>query len=239
MIRVLFAGDSALTVELGTDVSYEVSRRIFGIFQRLRAAPPPGFLAALPTLRSLTVQFDPLVTDDKSISEHVLALAERAAEARATTSARWRLPVCYDRAFAPDLEGMAVAAGTTAEALAELHAGQVYRVYMVGGFPGFPFMGDLPPLLHAPRLRSPRLALPAGSVAAAGRMTAIYPAATPGGWNLIGRTPVRLFDPEWENPALIGPGDEVKFFPIDIATFEQLEKQAAMGEVNKAELRVR
>jgi inhibitor of KinA len=238
VIRVLFAGDSAITVELGTDVSYEVSRRIFDIFQRLRTAPPPGFLAALPTLRSLTVQFDPLVTDDKSISAHVLALAERADEMRATASVRWRIPACYDRAFAPDLEGIAITAGTTAEALAELHAGQVYRVYMVGGFPGFPFMGDLPPPLQAPRLPSPRLALPAGSVAAAGRMTAIYPAATPGGWNLIGRTPVRLFDPKRENPALIGPGDEVKFFPIDMATFEQLEKQAAMGQVNKAEFRM-
>jgi KipI family sensor histidine kinase inhibitor len=160
--KILPAGDGGITIEFGSVIDYPTSRRIFALFERLRASPPPGFVAGLPTFCSLTVQFDPLVTDGDAISAAVLALAAEAEDVRDEPAARWRIPVCYDPAFAPDLEEIAARARNTPRALADIHAAQLYRVYMLGGFPGFAFMGDLPEALQAPRLASPRLSVPAG-----------------------------------------------------------------------------
>jgi inhibitor of KinA len=121
---------------------------------------------------------------------------------------------------------------------ANLHAQGSYIVYMIGGFPGFPFMGDLPDILHAPRRPSPRLEVPAGSVAVAGRITAIYPSATPGGWNLVGRTPVPIFDVNNKPPTLLAPGDTVKFQQVSQYEFERLKGQFASGAGDTRELRV-
>jgi len=238
-MRILCAGDGAIILELGADASFSISRRVFRVFRELQSASPPGFIAALPTLRSVTVQFDPQVTDHEAIATHLLALVEEKPESPGRPSSWWRIPVCYDGELAPDLAIIAARVGISSDALAELHTQQRYRVYMVGGFPGFAFMGDLPPLLQAPRLASPRTAVPAGSVAIAGRMTAIYPAATPGGWNLIGRTPLRLFNADWQTPAPIGPGDEVEFSSISKVEFENLACGVCGGEVSVADFRVR
>jgi inhibitor of KinA len=132
------------------------------------------------------------------------------------------LPVCYDPALAPDLEPLAAEKGLTVEALAALHVAPAYRCHLLGFRPGFPFLGGLDERLVAARLASPRSRVPAGSVGIGGRQTGVYPVDSPGGWRLIGRTPLRLFDPARAEPFLIRAGDTVRFAPIDRATYDRM-----------------
>jgi KipI family sensor histidine kinase inhibitor len=149
----------------------------------------------------------------------------------------WRIPACYESDLAPDLAAVAARTGVTPQNYADLHAQQSYMVYMVGGFPGYPHMGDLPDRLRVPRLDSPRTRVPPGSICVAGQLTAIYPMPTPGGWNLIGRTPVRIFDATLDPPALLSPGDIVRFRSISRQEFDRIERDVSAGAWDYASLR--
>jgi KipI family sensor histidine kinase inhibitor len=148
-----------------------------------------------------------------------------AGSAASAAGRHWRLPVCYGGEFGPDLDGMAASVGLPAEEIVRRHASTTYRVYMLGFLPGFPFMGDLPEALALPRRQEPRVRVPAGSVATAGRLTAIYPWESPGGWHLLGRCPVPLFSPHWSGAALFLPGDAVSFDVVDAAEFARIEQR--------------
>jgi KipI family sensor histidine kinase inhibitor len=134
----------------------------------------------------------------------------------------WRVPVCYESDFAPDLESVARQTKLAPEEVVALHSGTRYHVYMIGFVPGFPYMGDLAEALVLPRRADPRIRVPPGSVAIATAMTAIYPLESPGGWHLIGTTPIRIFDTAASPPALFAPGDAVEFEPVDSATFARI-----------------
>ena len=136
----------------------------------------------------------------------------------------WHVPVCYEGEFAPDLAEVARLTGLTPNDVVALHSGIRFHVYMLGFLPGFPYMGDLPPQLALPRRADPRLRVPAGSISIATTLTAIYPYESPGGWHLIGATPIRMFDPERPKPALFAPGDAVNFQPIDAAAYASIRK---------------
>jgi KipI family sensor histidine kinase inhibitor len=136
----------------------------------------------------------------------------------------WQVPVCYKGEFAPDLAEVARLTGLTPKEVVALHSGTRFHVYMLGFLPGFPYMGDLPPPLALPRRADPRLRVPAGSISIATSLTAIYPYESPGGWHLIGATPIRMFDPERIEPALFAPGDAVSFQPIDAAAFASIRR---------------
>jgi KipI family sensor histidine kinase inhibitor len=153
---------------------------------------------------------------------HDLAAALLPGDADAAAVRIWHIPVCYDAAVAPDLPAVAAAAGLSVEEAAALHASRGYTVYLMGFSPGFPYLGDLDPRLVLPRRPDPRPRVPAGSVAIATTHTAIYPQDTPGGWHLVGRTPARLFDATGTPPALLAPGDEVRFVPVSLAEYERL-----------------
>ncbi len=143
----------------------------------------------------------------------------------------WRLPVCYEAEYGPDLAAIAEAKELDIEQVIDLHVKQTYQVYMIGFLPGFPFMGDVTPALDMPRRTEPRVRVPAGSVAITGQQTAIYPWESPGGWQLIGRCPLTLFDPRRQNPALLAPGDRVEFEVISSQDYRQLltgDKQNAL-----------
>ena len=142
---------------------------------------------------------------------------------------RWFMPACYEAEYAPDMDDVAARTGLTAEAVIALHSGRDYHVYMIGFLPGYPYMGDLPDELSLPRRDYPRLKVPAGSIAIAMAMTAIYAVASPGGWHLIGRTPVRLFDPARRPAALLRPGDRVRFEPVPLADYAAIERACADG----------
>ncbi len=240
-VRVLPLGDAALTVEFGSDIAPEIHDRVMGFAGALDELAGSSEFEALiewvPTFRSVTVYFDPDQVDPRRLSRRLAGLAQRSG-ARRIAGARWRIPVCFDAEFAPDLDELAAARGTTRAHAIELMTQTSFRVYMLGFQPGFAYMGGLPEALEMPRLASPRKRVPAGSVAVAQRMCAAYPWDSPGGWRLLGRTPVRLFDPAHaERPALFAPGDEVRWHAVDRAAFDALRARAESPGFDRGELR--
>lgn len=215
LARMLPLGDSAMTFQFGTAITRETNARVMAAKKAVEAACLAGVVETVPTFCSLTVHFDPAVTRFDDMAETVGAL--EIGEAVETSGREWKIPVVYD---GPDLAQTAQLAGLTVEAIINLHAQTVYHVYMLGFLPGFAYLGDLPAPLRLPRLEVPRTHVPAGSVAIADQLTAIYPLQSPGGWRLIGRTPLRLFDPARTPPSLFQPGDAVRFVPSGKEIFD-------------------
>jgi inhibitor of KinA len=223
------AGDTGLVVEFGDHIDRAVSRRVVALHTRIRAARMPGVIETVPTFRSLLIHLDPDATSVEYVQNAVVPLLE-GLEAEGIAPRQWSIPVCYEAEFAPDLVGVAERCGLTPSRLVEIHSANAYYVYMIGFLPGLPYTGDLAPELVLPRLVEPRLRVPPGSVAIATTLTTIYPLESPGGWHLIGRTPVKLFDIERPAPALLSPGDKVAFAPISSTEFAELEKLVECGQ---------
>lgn len=219
-MTILPAGDQAFTVAFGAGVDPGTSARVLAAAERLAGACPAGVTDVVPGYDHLLVAYDPIVVEPDEVRDWIAGQIDE--EAAPLAPRMIEIPVCYDPALAPDLESLAVEKGLTVEALAALHAAPAYRCYLLGFRPGFPFLGGLDDRLAAARLPSPRLRVPAGSVGIGGRQTGVYPVDSPGGWRLIGRTPLRLFDPTRAEPFLIRPGDTVRFAPIDRETYERM-----------------
>ncbi|MEM6971438.1 MAG: 5-oxoprolinase subunit PxpB [Pseudomonadota bacterium] len=226
-------GDAALIVEFGREKDRALSARVLAldaaISEARAAGAMPGVIETAPTFRSLTVQFDPLATDGKAVEEAIRPLIGGAG-ASAPAARLWRFPACYEGVYAPDLSAIAEHAGLTPSDVVALHIGVEHHVYMIGFLPGCPYMGDLPAGIDFPRRADPRTTVPAGSVAIAVGLTVIYPVTSPGGWHLIGRTPVTLFDVATDPPALLSPGDAVVFDPVSADAYARIERAAAAGD---------
>lgn len=222
-------GDGALVVSFGETIDPATNARVMALEQALRAAQLPGVVALLPSFRSLLVQYDPLRCDHADLIAQVRDVLARA-QAVPRAARHVTIPACYEGELAPDLADVARLAGMTAEDAAALHASVEYQVFMLGFLPGFPYMGMLPERLRLPRLATPRLRLPARSLAIATAMTAIYPLESPGGWRLIGAVPVDLFDIGADPPSLLRPGDRVRFRPVARAAFDALRAAWLAGE---------
>jgi inhibitor of KinA len=227
-VRFLSVGDTALLVEFGNAIDRALSRRVLQLDTALRAARPAGVVETVPTFRSLLVHYNPLATSRAKLEPELLRLIDTYAEG-GETGRLWRIPVCYEGDFAPDLEEVAHRVGLSPPAVVQLHVGVCYHVYMLGFLPGFPYMGDLPPPLALPRRADPRVRVPAGSISIATSLTAIYPFESPGGWHLIGTTPLKFFDASRTPPALLAPGDAVRFEPIDAAAFAHIKEAVDAG----------
>jgi inhibitor of KinA len=216
------AGDSALLIRFRPEISEARFEQVMDVLDRLRSAPIPGCVDLLPGYASVLVIYDPLVIDCRhavGAVQAALAAAHGAAGDPAHVDRRpqrkVKIPVFYDPAVAPDLLPLAEEKGLTAGQLIEQHTTPLYRCHLLGFRPGFPFLGGLPPALATPRLATPRPRVPAGSVAIAGHQTGVYPADGPGGWRIVGRTPLAMFDPQRREACLLRPGDRVWFIPID------------------------
>ncbi len=221
--RFLPSGDTALVVEFGDRIDRGLSAAVIDLAERIRVAGLGGVTEMVPSFRSLLVHYDPLATSAERLTEQISGLTGGAVTAQAS-GRLWRIPVCHDGAFAPDLAEVAAQAGLTPEEAIALHSAERYHVYMIGFSPGYPYLGDLPEALQLPRRENPRVKVPAGSVASAAAMTAVYTTESPGGWHLIGRTPVLLFDLRAEPPALLRSGDAVLFEPISRAEFDRIAR---------------
>jgi inhibitor of KinA len=232
-VRFLSAGDRALVVEFGDRIDRALSNEVLRLDASVRSSRLPGLVETVPTFRSLMVHYDPVATTFADLERAITSVLDRQPGPRAATTL-WRVPVCYEGSFAPDLGEVANRTGLSPSEVVALHSGTRYHVYMLGFLPGFPYMGDLPPGLALPRRADPRLRVPAGSVSIATTLTAIYPYESPGGWHLIGATPVRLFDPARSRPALLEPGDIVRFEPIDPASFASIGKAVDSGNYEVA-----
>ena len=222
-VRFLSAGDRALVVEFGDHADRVLSEGILGLDAVIRANPPGGLVETVPTFRSLMVYYDPLVTGRAELEVAITALLDRGGCGH-PGARMWRIPACYEGEHAPDLPEVARLTRLTPCEVVALHTGSRFHVYMLGFLPGFPYMGDLPEPLALPRRADPRVRVPAGSISIATSLTAIYPYESPGGWHLIGATPIRLFDPDRARPALLAPGDAVVFDPIDAASFASIRR---------------
>lgn len=242
VIEILSAGDTAFAVQFGSGIDRAVNARVMALHARIAAARAKGELAGLtetvPTFRSLLVQYDPLIATRAELEPAVRALAE-AAHDHAALGRRWRIPVCYRGDFAPDLQEVARRCKLAAEAVVALHTGTVFFAYMLGFLPGFAYLGGLPKQLSLPRRSQPRLRVPQGSVSIAGEMAAIYPWESPGGWHLIGRTPIALFDLRRAQPILWAAGDEAQFHAIGRADYDVIAAQVAAGNYDHAALEVK
>lgn len=216
--RILKAADSAVIVEFGSAIDRRTSERVLALAERLQRAGLPGVTEVIATFRSLSVNYNSLVSTGDEIEQAITALVNE--PARSSHGKRlWDIPVCYDVKFAPDIEDVARFVDLTVAEVATLHAGTQYHVYMIGFVPGYPYMGDLPAKLQLPRRSDPRTRVPPGSLAIATSMTAVYPYESPGGWHLIGTSPVRFFDATSAKGALLEPGDGVKFRPVNPEEF--------------------
>jgi KipI family sensor histidine kinase inhibitor len=213
-VNIREAGDSALLLELDEVINASVNARAVAIAAAVRRAALPGVRDVVPTYRSVAVHFDPLIIDVETVREALARFVDVSpvlSEGKAVV-----IPVQYGGEMGPDLREVAAFAGVSADEVVARHAGVRYRVFMLGFLPGFAYMGSVDETVAMPRLVTPRLKVPGGSVGIAGRQTGIYPRESPGGWRIIGRTPVSMFNPHRTPAALVAPGDTVRFVPDKI-----------------------
>ena len=243
--RLLPLGDTAWTIEFGDTIDPALHARVLGLAQALERAVSEAeesvfsaIVDVVPTFRSLTVHFNPLLCDGHFLGRALLSLAE-VAGTTCKAGRQWSIPVCFDDDFAPDLDDLAQSKGMTREAVIALMTGANFQVYMIGFMPGFPYMGGLPQVLEMPRLSSPRKAVPARSLAVTGTMCAVYPWESPGGWRLLGRTPVPMFSVEDKvSPALLEPGDRVRWQAVGRSQFLDLEAALASGALTRGRFQI-
>lgn len=221
-------GDNALLLQLGEAIDEATHQRVQAVWRALAAEPLPGVSEVVPAYTSVTLFYDPWRAVQAGAPETDIAgwlgtqVRERIKNPPKAAKAKPRtvvVPVCYGGEYGPDLPRVAAQAKLSPEAVVTLHSSARYRVHLIGFAPGFPYLGGLPKELATPRHAKPRMSVPAGSVAIGGEQTGIYPQPTPGGWNLIGRTPLRLFRPDQNPPVLLQAGDEVRFKPVAPAEF--------------------
>jgi inhibitor of KinA len=221
-VRIVAAGDSALIVEFEEKIDPAVNRRVIALAAALQSPAIAGVRDIVPTFRSVAVYFDPLRTN----YDHLLAHIEREARREVGDAAASRppiaIPVCYGGELGPDLPNVAAFGRMSEREVIALHSSVAYRVFMLGFVAGFAYMGIVDARIAAPRHSTPRVRVPLGSVGIAGVQTGIYPAETPGGWQLIGRTPVKPFDAARVDPFLMKAGDSVRFTPIDRTEYDRL-----------------
>lgn len=222
--------DDAWLLHFGAEsppIDDDANARVHHAAARIRAAAPAWLRDLVPAYASLAVFFDPDVIAAQAVERWLDAqLADESVAIRAEHSRCIEIPVVYGGDFGEDLDSAARELGLSPDALSARHAAGAYTVAMIGFAPGFPYLSGLDPALALPRLATPRTRVPAGSVAIGGAQTGLYPRESPGGWRLIGRTPLRLFDPARASPSLLAPGDRVRFVAIDAREFARREVQS-------------
>lgn len=219
------AGDRAVVVELGNCISEAVNKQVMLLEKKIEECRIPGVLETVPAFASLLICYQPLVTDDRAVTEAVRRLEMQMGDGMTQKGKTVEIPVCYGGIYGEDLGFVAEHAGLSESEVIRLHSDREYRIYMLGFLPGFPYLGGMDERLFTPRLSNPRIRIPAGSVGIGGEQTGIYPLDSPGGWQLIGRTPYRLFSPDQGGRMLYEAGDRIRFVPIGEQEFEEIQRQ--------------
>lgn len=212
--KIHIMGDRALLVELGDDISPQINQKVRALYIGTKDHRIEGIKDLVPSYRSLMVVYDPLVISLDSLTSQLNEICSALADARLPEPRTVEIPVVYGDKYGPDLEWTADYHKMTPQEVIRLHIQPLYQVYMIGFMPGYPYLGEVADALVTPRRKTPRTLVPGGSVGIAQKQTGIYPVASPGGWQIIGRTPIRLFDPRGKPPCFLEMGDRVKFFVI-------------------------
>ena len=218
-------GDSAITVEFGDEIDPHINARVVAFAKTLADHGWSGILDIVPTYRSVTLYFDALQWTFDNLADRLRRLPRPSPDRKNSRGTLHEIPVLYGGEWGPDLDDVATFSGLLPDQVVALHASIHYRVYMLGFSPGFPYLGLVPEQLAIPRLATPRTNVPAGSVGIADHQTGIYPSSTPGGWRLIGQTPISLYRESSSTPFLLKAGDFVQFKSIDQNKFEQLRHE--------------
>lgn len=229
-IRIVTAGDSSLLVEFEQEISPEVNRRIAATVQMIREQHIEGVVDVIPTYCSLLINYDPRVVLYDEIKERIKSMLKIDASLGIQKKKIFEIPVCYGGEYGPDIQNIADHAGLSVEEVIKIHTSKDYLIYMLGFLPGFTYLGGLDERIHTPRLENPRLKISAGSVGIGGSQTGIYPLDSPGGWQLMGLTPVKTYDPDREIPILVEAGDYIRFVAIDEAEFLRIKDLVDKGE---------
>ena len=217
------ASDQSLLVSFGQQVTLDAHQRVRKLLRLLELKPVPGIRNLHPAYCSVLVDFDPLKSRHAELEAILRSYLEQLDTVQLPNPRHLQIPICYGGQFGPDLNDVAALHGMTPAQAIELHASVTYVVYFLGFVPGFAYLGELPEGLATPRLPSPRRSTPPGSIGIAGNQTGVYPFAVPGGWRLIGRTPIAMFRPDRENMSFLSIGDQVRFNPISVDRFAALE----------------
>ncbi len=220
------AGDQGMLMEFGDGIAYPINQRVMAMTMAMDEAQLDGVTEIVPTYRSVVVTYNPLKISFNTLKETLLSMSREVGEVDLPYPEIVDIPVCYGGEWGPDLEFVAASHGLSAQEVIRQHSEADYLVFMLGFTPGFPFLGGLPESLHTPRLETPRTRVPAGSVGIANGQTGVYPIDSPGGWQLIGRVPVKIFDPQRENPFLIKAGNLLKFRPVSEEEYNQLTEKS-------------
>lgn len=227
--RIRPAGDRALVVEYGVAIDPATNRSVRALGCLLDGLAHPGLVETVPTYRSLMVHYDPRRVSLSELRRSIAEAHDRLDSVRLPPAKVVDIPTVYGGAYGPDLADVAAYHGLTPDEVVTIHAGSEYLVYMMGFTPGFPYLGSVSPRISTPRLGTPRTLVPAGSVGIAAQQTGIYPTASPGGWRLLGRTPVRLFDLSRTPPVLFEAGDYVRFVPVDADHYGAIQHAVEAG----------
>lgn len=221
-------GDQAVLVVLGNDICRRVHQKVMALDGRIQESVQAGWgiVETVPAFTSLLIRYNPLATDPERIFVLVSELMKRQEESAKTSGRFVEIPVCYGGTYGADLPFVAAHAGLSEKEVIDIHCARDYLIYMLGFLPGFPYLGGLDQRIATPRLDNPRTCIPGGSVGIGGEQTGIYPVDSPGGWQLIGRTPLRLFDPEGES--LYKAGDTIRFVPIEEKEYDEIKRQQEM-----------
>ena len=223
-------GDSSILIVFGGTISARTNQRIAATVRLIREQKIEGIVDMIPAFVSLLINYNPLVISYDSLRERLEAILQMKTESLDTVRRVYEIPVCYGGEYGPDLGIIAKNAGLSEREVIDIHTSCDYLIYMLGFLPGFCYLGGLDERIHTPRLKTPRLKIPAGSVGIGGSQTGIYPMESPGGWNLMGKTPVRTYDPDRDVPILVQAGDYIRFVEIDEAEFARISKAVEAGE---------
>jgi len=225
-IDIRYCGDCAVTVVFPQEISPAVNAAVCGFAARFSAMGLPGISELVPTYSAVTIHYDPILLDMDKLEDAIRQAAEAQDEAADAEGETVVIPVVYGGEYGPDLENVCTHNGLTPDEVIAIHSGREYLIYMLGFTPGFPYMGGMDERIATPRLKTPRTAIPAGSVGIAGAQTGVYPIQSPGGWQLIGRTPYKLFDMDRAEPFLLKAGQKVVFKPITEEEYKAIERGA-------------
>lgn len=227
--RYLPAGDKAVSIEYGNEINEAINRKIRAMCFSIKAANITGIEELIPTYRSLSIEYNPLLIGFNELVNKLAALEKNLDEIDLPKSKVIVVPVCYGGDFGPDIDFVAGHNGMSVNEVIQIHTSVDYLIFMLGFTPGFPYLGGMSEKIETPRLQTPRTKIPAGSVGIAGKQTGVYPIESPGGWQLIGRTPLKLYDPNREPPIFLQAGDYIRFVPVTKDAFEEIQLQMNQG----------
>lgn len=228
-IKILTEGDSSVLIEFGKEISPQINRKITALVSLMKEQHIEGVVDMIPAFASLLINYDPRVITYGQIKKRLEKILKLDVKTEENDCRVIEIPVCYGGEYGPDLANIAKLAGLSEEEVISIHASKDYLIYMLGFLPGFSYLGGLDERIHTPRLANPRIKIRAGSVGIGGSQTGIYPLDSPGGWQLLGMTPVKTYDPEREVPILFEAGDYIRFVPVSEEEYKAIKEQVDAG----------